>query len=94
MTSSSHPLLNANKSWNAIPSLTHLAPLYVIEERTDLVPDAIADEHAVVLPLQDADVADVAVPGARRRHRLAGHAQLPRVVLQAVDRESTDHGAL
>ena len=41
------------------------------------VADAVADEHAVVLPLEDADPADGAVPGARRLNRLAGGAELP-----------------
>ena len=45
------------------------------------VADAVADKHAVVLSLEDADVANVAVPGARRCHRLAGSAKVPLGVL-------------
>ncbi len=41
------------------------------------VSDAVADKHAVVLPLEDADAADGAVPGAGRLHRLAAGAELP-----------------
>ena len=41
------------------------------------VPDAVPDEHAVVLPLEDAHAADGAVPGARRLHGLADGAELP-----------------
>ena len=48
------------------------------------MPDAVANKHAVVFSLEDADVADVAVPGPRGRHGLAGDAKLPRVVLENV----------
>ena len=39
--------------------------------------DAVPDEHAVVLPLEDADAADGAVPGPGGLHRLAHRAELP-----------------
>lgn len=52
------------------------------EETMVAMTDAVTDEHAVVLALQDADVADVAVPGPGRRHGLAGGAKFPFRVLK------------
>ena len=49
-----------------------------------LMSDAVSDEHAVVLAFEDADVADVAMPGAWGRHSFTHHAQFPRVVLKTV----------
>lgn len=40
---------------------------------------AAPGEHAVVIPLEDAGVAGIAVPGSRRRQGLAGGAQPPSV---------------
>ena len=42
-----------------------------------LVPHAVADEHAVMLALEDANVADVAVPRPRRRDAFTRSAKLP-----------------
>lgn len=42
-----------------------------------VVAHAAAGEHAVMVALEDAGVADVAVPGARRRQAFAGSAQPP-----------------
>ena len=53
------------------------------------VADAVSDEHAVVLPLEDADAADGAVPRPRRLHRLAHRAELPLLP----DRRRQDHVA-
>jgi len=44
-----------------------------------VVAHAAPGEHAVVVPLQDAGVAGIAVPGSRRRQALAGGAQSPPV---------------
>ena len=46
----------------------------------------MANEHAVVLSLEDADVTDVAVPSSRRGHCFAHHAQLPLVVLESIEK--------
>jgi hypothetical protein len=49
-----------------------------------LMPHAVSDEHAVVLSLEDADVAHVAVPSTGRGHGLANHAQLPGIALKKI----------
>ena len=41
------------------------------------VSNAVSDKHTVMLPLQDANVADVAVPGSWRSHALARGAEFP-----------------
>lgn len=48
------------------------------------MPHAVSDEHAVVLSLEDADVAHVAVPSTGRGHGLANHAQLPGIALKKI----------
>ena len=47
-----------------------------------LMSDAVSHEHAVVLALEDANVASVTVPGSRRSDGLTDDAKLPRVVLE------------
>ena len=48
------------------------------------VADAVSDEHAVVLPLEDTTVANVAVPGAGRGHRLTRRTKVPLRILKQV----------
>ena len=47
-----------------------------------LMSNAVSDEHTVMFAFEDANVADVTMPGSRRRHSLTHDAQLPSVVLQ------------
>lgn len=44
-----------------------------------VIAHAASGEHAMVIPLQDASVADIAVPGSRRREALADGTQPPSV---------------
>ena len=44
--------------------------------------NAVSNEHTVMLAFEDANVADVTMPGSRGCHSLTHDAQLPSVVLQ------------